>query len=256
MWLRIILGVTYTAMAAGQLASWPRMPDILGAYDAVPVAALPWLASALIIGELVSGVWLAVRPRSRALAPVWLYTAVTLAWATLGLQAQLRGLSVDNCGCFGMYLTQRLSWFVLAQDALLLLYAVLMIRGGRRGRPATTSDSATIKEKVMTVRAVFRGQVIAESDDTVVVEGNHYFPAESVRREFLTDSTTHTVCPWKGRAGYYTVTVDGVTADDAAWYYPHPTPLARQVENRVAFWRGVQVDVVPAGQPSSTPQTS
>jgi hypothetical protein len=157
----------------------------------MPVAALPWLAGALIIGELVSGVWLAVRPRSRALEPVWVYTAVTLAWATLGLQAQLRGLSVDNCGCFGMYLTQRLSWFVLAQDAL-LLYAVLMIRGGRRGRPAATSDSATIKEKGMTVRAVFHGQVIAESDDTVLVEGNHYFPADSVRREFLTDSTTHT----------------------------------------------------------------
>ena len=87
-------------------------------------------------------------------------------------------------------------------------------------------------------------RLIAESDDTVVVEGNHYFPAESVRREFLTDSSTHTVCPWKGRASYHTVTVDGVSAQDAAWYYPHPTPLARQVKDRVAFWRGVQVDVV------------
>ena len=163
MWLRIILGVTYTAMAAGQLASWPRMPDILDAYDAAPAGALPRLAGALIVGELVTGVWLAARPRSRALAPVWVYTAVTLVWATLGLQAQLRGLQVDNCGCFGTYLSQRLSWFVLAQDALLLIYAALMIRSGHRARaaarPSVTADRATIKEKVMTVRAVFNGQV-------------------------------------------------------------------------------------------------
>ncbi len=102
----------------------------------------------------------------------------------------------------------------------------------------------------MTVRAVFNGTVIAESDDTVVVEGNHYFPAESLHREYFTGSSTHTVCPWKGIASYYTVTVDGVANPDAAWFYSHPTPLARKVKNRVAFWRGVDVRVVadePAG---------
>jgi hypothetical protein len=144
MWLRLILGGLYTAMAAGQLASWSRMPAILGAYHAVPAAALPWLAAALIAGELVGGLWLLARPRSHALAPVWIYTVASGVWAALGLQAQLRGLAVANCGCFGVYLSQHLSWFVLAQDALLLVYAALMIRAARRstgrrrrrGRPA------------------------------------------------------------------------------------------------------------------------
>jgi uncharacterized protein (DUF427 family) len=93
----------------------------------------------------------------------------------------------------------------------------------------------------MTVRAVWNGVVLAESDDTVVVEGNHYFPPESLRREYLTASRTHSVCPWKGFASYYTVTVKGATNPAAAWYYPRPTPLARRVKNRVAFWKGVQV---------------
>jgi uncharacterized protein (DUF427 family) len=96
----------------------------------------------------------------------------------------------------------------------------------------------------MTVRAVWNGAVLAESDDTVVVEGNHYFPVESLRREYFTASRTHTVCPWKGIASYYAVTVDGVTNPAAAWFYPHPTPLARKVKGRVAFWRGVDVHVV------------
>jgi uncharacterized protein (DUF427 family) len=100
------------------------------------------------------------------------------------------------------------------------------------------------QEEIMTVRAVWNGTVIAESDDTVVVEGNHYFPVESLRREYLSDSGTHTVCPWKGIASYYTLTVDGVANPDAAWFYPHPSPLARKIKNRVAFWRGVDVRVV------------
>src|SRR6266567_2625819 len=102
MWLRIILGGLYTAMAGGQAASWSRMPTILGAYHAVPAGVLPWLAGALIAGEAVCGVWLLARPRSRSLAPMAVYTAVTLVWAALGLQAQLRGLAVANCGCFGV----------------------------------------------------------------------------------------------------------------------------------------------------------
>jgi uncharacterized protein (DUF427 family) len=94
----------------------------------------------------------------------------------------------------------------------------------------------------MTMRAIFNGAVIAESNDTVVVEGNHYFPPGSLHREYLTESKAHTLCFWKGIASYYTITVDGVDNPDAAWYYPHPSPLARKVRNRVAFWRGVQIE--------------
>jgi hypothetical protein len=139
--LRSILGGLYAAMAAAQLVSWSRMPAILGAYHAVPAPVLPWLVAALIAGEAACGVWLATRPRSRALAPVWIYTAVTGVWTVLGVQAQVRGLPVTNCGCFGVYLGQRLSWFVLAQDGLLLGYAALMVRAARRtatGQPVPT----------------------------------------------------------------------------------------------------------------------
>jgi len=136
--LRIILGAVYTAMAVGQLVSWRRMPQILGTYDVLPAAVLPWLAGGLVAGELVCGVWFLARPRSHALAPVWVYTAVSLVWAVLGVQGYLRGLSIDNCGCFGLYLTQRSSWFVLLQDALLLVYAAVLIRSGLRARRAAT----------------------------------------------------------------------------------------------------------------------
>ncbi|GAB4051595.1 DUF427 domain-containing protein [Spirosoma litoris] len=91
------------------------------------------------------------------------------------------------------------------------------------------------------MKAIWNGQTIAESNDTVVVENNHYFPKESVNPEFLTDSQTHTTCPWKGLASYYSLTVDGKTNADAAWYYPDPKPAANQIKDRVAFWKGVQV---------------
>ena len=93
----------------------------------------------------------------------------------------------------------------------------------------------------MTVRATWNGTVLAESDDTIVVEGNHYFPAESVRPGVLVDSDTHTVCPWKGTASYYSVSLDGATNKDAAWYYPEPKKSAANITGRVAFWRGVSV---------------
>ena len=96
----------------------------------------------------------------------------------------------------------------------------------------------------MTVRAEWNGTVLAECDDTVLVEGNHYFPPEAVRWEYLADSGTHTFCFWKGRASYYTVTVEGVTNPDAAWYYPRPSPLATKIKNHVAFWRGVDVRII------------
>lgn len=90
-------------------------------------------------------------------------------------------------------------------------------------------------------RAIWNGAVIAESDDTVVVEGNHYFPRDSVNVEYLRDSDTHTRCHWKGVASYYDVVVDGDTNVDAAWYYPTPSSAASSIEGRVAFWRGVKV---------------
>jgi uncharacterized protein (DUF427 family) len=91
------------------------------------------------------------------------------------------------------------------------------------------------------MRAIYNSQVIAESDNTVVVEGNHYFPPDSVRKEFLTGSNTHTTCPWKGLASYYNVIVNGEKSNDAAWYYPNPKTLAEGIKGYVAFWRGVKV---------------
>jgi len=91
-------------------------------------------------------------------------------------------------------------------------------------------------------RAVWNDTVIAESDDTVVVEGNHYFPVASVNQEHLAPSEKHTVCPWKGTASYYDVVVDGQTNPGAAWYYPDPSPAAAQIKDRIAFWRGVRVE--------------
>ena len=91
------------------------------------------------------------------------------------------------------------------------------------------------------MKAIWNGAVLAESDDTVVVEGNHYFPAESLSREYFVPSGTHTTCPWKGEASYYTVQVGGQQNPDAAWFYPDPKEAARQIRGRVTFWKGVQV---------------
>ena len=91
------------------------------------------------------------------------------------------------------------------------------------------------------VRATWNGQVIAESDDTVVVEGNHYFPKDAVRAEVLVASPTTSVCHWKGTASYYTLSVNGEQNPDAAWYYPEPKGAAAEIKDRVAFWKGVQV---------------
>lgn len=128
--LRFILGAVFTAMAFGQLVSWSAMPAILSAYRLGPEAGLPVLAAGLIAGELVAGVWFLARPRSHALAPVWIYTAVAVVWAGLAGQAFAQGLTVELCGCFGLYLGQSLGWIVLLEDSLLLLYAALLIRGG------------------------------------------------------------------------------------------------------------------------------
>ena len=91
------------------------------------------------------------------------------------------------------------------------------------------------------MKAVWKNKVIAESDDTVGVEGNHYFPADSINKEFFTDSDTRSTCHWKGEASYYNVVVDGETNEDAAWYYPEPSEAASNIKNYVAFWKGVEV---------------
>ena len=91
------------------------------------------------------------------------------------------------------------------------------------------------------MKAIWNGKTLAESQDTVVVEGNHYFPAASIRTEYFRKSDTHTTCGWKGEASYYDVIVDGQVNKDAAWYYPAPSEAARNIKDRLAFWKGVQV---------------
>ena len=92
------------------------------------------------------------------------------------------------------------------------------------------------------MKAIWNNQVIAESDDTIVVEGNHYFPATSIKKEFFKDSATNSVCPWKGTASYYSLSVNGSENKDAAWYYPQASELAKNIEGYVAFWKGVKVE--------------
>lgn len=91
-------------------------------------------------------------------------------------------------------------------------------------------------------KAIWNGVVLAESDQCEVIEGNQYFPPDAVNRAYLRESSTHTVCGWKGTASYYDVVVGGEVNKDAAWYYPHPKDAARQIKDHVAFWHGVQVD--------------
>lgn len=91
-------------------------------------------------------------------------------------------------------------------------------------------------------RAKWKGTVIAQSDHTEIVEGNHYFPADSVNRELLQESGTRSVCPWKGTARYYHVSVDGDVLSDAAWYYPETKEAAANIRGHVAFWKGVEVE--------------
>lgn len=91
------------------------------------------------------------------------------------------------------------------------------------------------------MKAYWNGQLLAESDDTIVVENNYYFPPDSIRKEFFKKSETQTVCPWKGKASHYSLQVDGEENKDAAWYYPRANELAKKIENYVAFRKGVEV---------------
>jgi uncharacterized protein (DUF427 family) len=108
-------------------------------------------------------------------------------------------------------------------------------------RKAHIGRTARSPSYVRNMKAMWNDEIIAESDETVVVEGNHYFPRTSLREDVLRDSDTHTVCPWKGRASYYSLELNGQTSQDAVWYYPEPKPDAKAVRDRVAFWKDVKV---------------
>jgi uncharacterized protein (DUF427 family) len=92
------------------------------------------------------------------------------------------------------------------------------------------------------MKAVWKGAVLADSHDTIVVEGNHYFPPESINPKYFRPSSNQTTCPWKGLASYYHVEVDGEVNRDAAWFYPEPKEAANKIKNYVAFWKGVEVN--------------
>jgi len=92
------------------------------------------------------------------------------------------------------------------------------------------------------MKATWNGAVLAESNETVVVEGNHYFPPDAIDKQYFNSSDTHTICPWKGEASYYNVVVNGETNKDAAWYYPETKPEANNIKGYLAFWRGVKVE--------------
>jgi uncharacterized protein (DUF427 family) len=94
----------------------------------------------------------------------------------------------------------------------------------------------------MSKKAIWNGAIIAESDETVTVEGNAYFPPESVKKEYFQESDTHTVCHWKGTASYYDIVVNGETNKDAAWFYPEVSELAKNIKGFVAFWKGVTIE--------------
>lgn len=110
----------------------------------------------------------------------------------------------------------------------------------------SSNDTSGMRESLRALEcwmatATWNGTVIAESDQTIMIEGNHYFPADAVRWDLLQESSRHTTCPWKGRAGYYDIVVDGETNRDAAWTYPKPKSAAAEIAGYLAFWRGVRV---------------
>ena len=91
------------------------------------------------------------------------------------------------------------------------------------------------------MKAIYKGEIIAESNETIVIEGNHYFPPNSLKKGYLKESSTHSACPWKGLASYYTIEVDGTANKDAAWFYPNPSDKAKEIKDHVAFWKGVEI---------------
>lgn len=112
---------------------------------------------------------------------------------------------------------------------------------GRTVSPSAVGRTISLRPPDSFMKATWNNKTLAESNDTIVVEGNHYFPKDSINTEFFQPSETHTVCGWKGTASYYDVVVDGETNPDAAWYYPEVKPDAKEIEGYVAFWKGVEV---------------
>ena len=92
------------------------------------------------------------------------------------------------------------------------------------------------------VKAIWNEQIIAESNNTIILEGNHYFPKKDIKQEFFTKTNHHTTCPWKGEASYYTITVKGKENKNAAWYYPSPSDDAKQIKDHIAFWNGITIE--------------
>lgn len=91
------------------------------------------------------------------------------------------------------------------------------------------------------MKAIWNNEIVAQSNKTIIIEGNHYFPPDSVRKELLVESATHTSCPWKGEASYYDIVVGDKSNKDGAWFYPEPKEKAKEIKNYVAFWRGVRI---------------
>ena len=106
----------------------------------------------------------------------------------------------------------------------------------------TLSNIKNYSSLNMTKKATWNGETLAESDKTIIVENNHYFPSDSIKKEFFKDSNTHTTCGWKGEASYYTVVVNGKENKDAAWYYPQTKEAANNIKGYIAFWKGVKVE--------------
>jgi len=121
-----------------------------------------------------------------------------------------------------------------------LRYGRILPAGVRLIDPPTSYNSRR-KLALLLMKAIWNNTVVAESDNTVVVENNHYFPADSLKKEFFEDSIAQTSCPWKGRASYYSLSVAGQQNKDAAWYYPEPKDAAKEIKGHVAFWKGVTV---------------
>lgn len=153
-----------------------------------------------------------------------------------------------HCGSEALIDQQRLqSWQVVQviRTALEVQQFHGHLRPACLGRDASSvvavTDRASPAGHDRAVKAIWNGAVIADSDDGVVVEGNYYFPADSVNKKFLAPSDTHSTCPWKGLASYYDVVVDGQRNSDAAWYYAEPKPAAAGIKGHIAFWKGVRV---------------
>jgi uncharacterized protein (DUF427 family) len=120
------------------------------------------------------------------------------------------------------------------------LWSIVRIRAGSAAPRAVAVTLSLSQEGAM--KAIWNGVVVAESDDTLVVEGNHYFPESSLKREYVTFSNHRSSCPWKGQAYYYSLFVNGDMNENAVWYYPEPSEAAAQIKGRVAFWKGVKVE--------------